>query len=113
MSGNGQEPDYDIHPRLKHQIDLIFDELEANPDHYTLKERLAVVTTVGMYLTRDVKLREADEQQQSNAGAAVRKYATAFKTNVARGRAGNSRPAKGTRGARTDSEQPDSSELDV
>ena len=93
MSKEGNNRDFDIHYRVEHQIHLLLKEMEDEPERFAFKERLSLVQIVGMYLTRDIKLRaDADERGATNSGSAVRKYSGAFKTNVARGRAGTARP---------------------
>ena len=85
-----------IHKRVQKQIELILDKLEEHPERYTTKDRLMLVQVVGMYMTRDLKLKAADESEHS--GSTVRKYAQhAFRTqNVPGGgkkNAGRSKPA--------------------
>ena len=80
---------HDIHRRVEDQIHLILLEMEENPERFALKDRLSMVQIVGMYLTRNLKL--VSDESISTAGTAVRKYAGAFKTNVARGRADRTR----------------------
>jgi len=72
-----------IHNRIIQQIELILDKMEEHPERYTTKDRLALVEKAGMFLTRDIKLRAANESEHS--GSAVRKYANAFKAAHERG----------------------------
>jgi hypothetical protein len=69
---------FNIHHRVEAQIDLLLKEMEETPENFAFKERLALITTLGMYLTRNLKLSAADESV--HAGSAVRKYSGAFKT---------------------------------
>lgn len=78
MAQDSNSDPFKIHYRVEAQIDLLLREMEEHPDQFAFKERLAMVTTVGMYLTRNIKLVAANESD--NAGSAVRKYAGAFKT---------------------------------
>lgn len=79
---------HSIQQRLEHQIHLLLLEMEEKPELIAFKERLAVITTLGMYLTRALKLDDAADP----GGATVRKYAGAFKTNVARRGKANTGP---------------------
>ena len=52
------------------------------------KDRLPVIDKIGMYLTRSIKIDEADDEVRGIAGSAVRKYSNAFKPGRAsRGKA--------------------------
>ena len=97
---------HDIHRRLEWQIHLILEEMEDAPDHFSLKDRLSLVQIVGMYLTRDIKLKAANESD--TGGSAVRKYSGAFQTHVAGSRARSarsaSRPVAVARGNDSDTE---------
>jgi hypothetical protein len=80
--------DHNIHRRIDNQIHLLLLELEESPERFSFKDRLAAVQIIGMYLTRDVKLRKADEPD--TAGSAARKYSGAFKAHGTGG--GKARP---------------------
>jgi len=63
-----------------------FSQLEQ--DDYRLaspKDLQLAIQHVGMYLTRDIKIRAADDTGLTGAGSSVRKYSGAFKSNVAPG----------------------------
>jgi hypothetical protein len=76
-----KEEDYDLHKRLDKQIHLILKELEDQPEMYGLADRLKVVTTLGMWLTRDIKIRQSEDESKPS-GSSVRKYQSAFRTNM-------------------------------
>jgi hypothetical protein len=103
---------YDIHNRMERQIDLLLKEMEEEPERFAFKERLALVTTLGMYLTRNIKLSAADESV--NAGSAVRKYSGAFKTShvAGGGKTGARRPDRAPSRPALAYSEPDSDEPD-
>ena len=75
---------FQLHSRLMRLIDVWFSQLEQ--DDYRLaspKDLQLAIQHVGMYLTRDIKIRAADDTGLTGAGSAVRKYAGAFRSNVA------------------------------
>lgn len=85
------DDEYNLHPRLEKLIDEILREIEERGDVFSAKEKLSVVQIVGMYLNR--KSGWSAEDESDAGGSAVRRYAGAFKTNVARGGKGRSGPA--------------------
>ena len=89
-----------LHKRLDHQIHLLLEEVEEDPERFGFKERLSMVTTIGMYLTRDIKITAA-ENESKPSGSSVRKYQSAFRTNVVGTRKGGARSAPATSPADT------------
>jgi hypothetical protein len=67
-----------IHDRVVAQIEIVLEAMESHPERYTTKDRLALIEKAGMFLTRDLKLKAANESE--HAGSSVRKYKTAFLT---------------------------------
>lgn len=88
---------YNIHARLEKLISSVLDEWEEHPEMFATKDKLSVVQIFGMYLTRNLKLRDADDV--GNSGSAVRRYSSAFRVSTpnapsrGKGSAGRSRPA--------------------
>ena len=88
---SGKDP-YDIHSRLQKLISDVFDEYENDPKLFSIKDKLAVIQYVGMWMTRDLKIQDATDE--SNAGSAVAKYSGAFRVKNATGsRKAPARPA--------------------
>lgn len=90
--------EYNIHGRLEKLISDVFDEYEKNPELFAIKDKLSVIQYVGMWLTRNIKLQEATDEQHT--GSAVAKYSGAFRVqapthaaSVRKGGAGRSVPA--------------------
>jgi hypothetical protein len=73
-----------INIRLYNQISEVLHQLETN-DHVTLKERIAALIAIGRIQVIFMGLRK-EKIHDTSAGSSVRKYATAFKANDARGR---------------------------
>jgi hypothetical protein len=92
-----------VNERLYRQIAKVLDDLEQRGDELTIRDRIAALVAVGRIQTIFVSLRK-EHQEDDNAGAAVRKYAGAFKAKAAHG---VGRRKKATRSAARASEQPD------
>lgn len=95
----------DLNGRLYNQVGCLLDQLEKRDEDdgaikITLKERIAALIAVGRIMTIFAGLRKR-EPDDPNAGAAVRRYAGAFKQDEAGGgktgrrrRGAASRPAE-------------------
>jgi hypothetical protein len=81
-----------INGRLYSQIGKLLDDLESadRDEMMTVPQRISALIAVGRILTIFASLKKSD-YDYGNAGSAVRKYATAFSANAARGRKGASR----------------------
>jgi hypothetical protein len=97
-----------IHQRVEDQISLLLDEMEEQPERFAFKDRLAVITTLGMYLTRDLKLKAADEP--ASTGSAVRKYSGAFRAHGTGG--GTKHPRSAAKPVPIRSVEPDDTDSD-
>lgn len=75
-----------INARLYAQVGKLLDSLEKNDKNLGLKDRIAALIAVGRVQTIFVALRKEHKGDGSRSGSRVKKYASAFKTNVARGR---------------------------
>ena len=87
----GEDP-YNIHARLEKVIDSVLTEFEERPEVFAIKDKLYIIQYVGMFLQRKSGWTITDESDDAAGGSAVRKYAGAFRTNVARRGAANPRP---------------------
>lgn len=73
-----------INGRLYQQLDMLLQQLEQG-EHVTLKERTAAMLVVVRIQYIFMQLRK-EKVGDVNSGTAVRKYATAFTKDAARGR---------------------------
>ena len=113
MSNSNSDP-YHLRSRLMRLIDVWFTQLEQ--DDYRLaspKDLQLAIQHVGMYLTRDIKIRAADDTGLTGAGSAVRKYAGAFRSNVAPAAPHAGRGAKGSARPALVAPEPDSDDTDA
>ena len=85
-----------VNARLYKQIARLLDDLEDgdNRNEITIPQRINALIAIGRIQGMFAGLRKAarDESDQPTGGA-VRKFATAFKTNAPRGRTGAARSA--------------------
>lgn len=88
---NARDP-LDINGRLYKQVSELLTQLETG-EHITLKERVAALVAISRIQYVFVNLRK-EKVGDTDAGAAVRKYATAFTKDAARGRKKTTRPAE-------------------
>lgn len=87
---------HNLHGRLQNLIHQWFLQLEEGIEEgrVSYKDLREAVTTVGGYLTRDIKIRAANESESGTVGSALRKYSGAFKTaHVSRRGTGAARPS--------------------
>lgn len=83
---------HNINGRLYAQLDLLLTQLEEG-EHVTLKERTAAMLIAVRIQYIFVQLRK-EKVGDANTGTTVRKYATAFQKDAARGRKTIARPAR-------------------
>lgn len=77
---------YNIRPRLLRQVSVLLSQLEAGA-HITLRERVQALVAIGRIEQIFVALKKA-EPDESNRGATVTKYATAFTDAASRRKTG-------------------------
>ena len=72
----GSDP-YKIEERLEKQIHLHLQDMENEPQMFASKDRLQAIQVIGMFLNRKYGWVDGE---YADAGSAVRKYASAFRT---------------------------------
>ena len=91
-----------VNVRLYKQIAALLDSLEdpRNAAEVTIPQRINALIAIGRIQGMFAGLRKAERDESDQpTGAAVKRYATAFKTNAPRGRTGAARPGAATRPA--------------
>ena len=86
-----------ISRRLYKQISLLLNDLEGEGKNsdliaVTTAQRVSALKAIAQIMILQQTLRIKEINDPGRAGSSVRKYASAFKTNAARGRAGSARP---------------------
>lgn len=74
-----------INPRLYRQMDKLLKRLERDDEEITTPQLINAIKMIAQVMILQNNLRLKTNESDS-PGSAVRKYATAFKTNAARGR---------------------------
>jgi hypothetical protein len=92
LRGRGHGLDQEINNEIREQVLIKLKELRTN-EHLTAKEYAMMLLTYTRIQYIFVSLRK-EGGLAPNAGASVRKYESAFKTNDARRRAANARSAE-------------------
>ena len=76
---------FNINARLEKVIDALLTDFEQSPEIFALKDKLYIVQYVSMFLHRKNSWTpKVEDEPVDTGGSAVRKYAGAFRTNVAR-----------------------------
>lgn len=76
---------FDLHHRTELVYDWLLDDWEKNPDMKNRTDALKIMQVGGMFLTRNIKLKDVADEQ--HAGSAVKKYSGAFRVKAADGKA--------------------------
>ena len=79
------EDPFNLQHRLEKVIDSLLTEFEQSPELFSIKDKLYMIQYGGMWLTRkNAWTPKVEDEPVDTGGSAVRKYAGAFRTNVAR-----------------------------
>ena len=86
---------FDLHRRTEQVYDWLLTDWESDPKLKNRNDAIKILQYGGMFLTRNIKLKDASDE--SHAGSAVAKYSGAFQVKtphgVSRGKA-DARPAR-------------------
>lgn len=70
---------FNLHHRTEQVYDWLLSDWEDNPDIKNRADAIKILQYGGMFLTRNIKLKDAADEPL--AGSAVRRYSGAFKTS--------------------------------